>query len=459
MTQNYNIKEINRDVFSMIIPISIEGILQMIASTVLMAMMGRVDVLAVNAVGVGTRVTQLLWAFVRGIGVGVTVTVAKDLGAKRQDKLRKNALGGIISLFCITGFFSALIYIFAGPIVRAFGGSESTIAQSIAYMRIIAPAMPFWSILLSTAGILQGLGDAKTAMVLTGFYNLINITVGYVLIFGKLGFEPLGVVGAGWAMVTSQVSMAVISLGVLLYKGVFRNISPDALPKEALFEKYSTSAALKTLYKVGIPAAFENMLWQLGALAMMKPIISYGDYAYAAHQLAMQAESISYMPTMGFGIAATSLIGRCCGAGELQKGKLYFDQIHKIMFKITLVIIGIMVIFPKQLMAILTESPDIISLGAWYLIITAATLLPQNLYGVYCGALRGAGYTKLPMYMAFAGLWLVRVPLSFVFAYLIPGTTILYIWVAMGIDLVTRYTLSRMFYKKMDVFKETTVQA
>lgn len=458
MTQDYSIKEINRDVFSMIIPISIEGVLQMIASTVLMAMMGRVDVLAVNAVGVGTRVTQLLWAFVRGIGVGMTVTVAKDLGAKRQDKLRKNALGGIVSLFCITGFFSALIYFFASPIVRAFGGSENTIAQSISFMKIIAPAMPFWSILLTTAGILQGLGDAKTSMVLTSLYNLINITIGYVLIFGKLGFAPLGVVGAGWAMVISQVSMAVISLSVLVYKGVFRNRKLDESSQE-LLEKYSTSAALKTLYKVGIPAAFENMLWQLGALAMMKPIISFGDYAYAAHQLAMQAESISYMPTMGFGIAATSLIGRCCGAGELQKGKLYFDQIHKMMFRITLVIIGVMVIFPKQLMAILTESPEIISLGAWYLIITAATLLPQNLYGVYCGALRGAGYTKLPMYMAFAGLWLVRVPLSFIFAYLIPGTTILYIWVAMGIDLVTRYTLSRMFYKKMDVFKETAVQA
>lgn len=457
MTQEYNIREINRDVFSMIIPISIEGVLQMIASTVLMAMMGRVDVLAVNAVGVGTRVTQLLWAFVRGIGVGMTVTVAKDLGAKRQDKLRKNALGGIVSLFCITGFFSALIFVFASPIVRAFGGSEGTIAQSIAFMRIIAPAMPFWSVLLTTAGILQGLGDAKTAMVLTCFYNLINISVGYVLIFGKLGFTSLGVAGAGWAMVISQVTMATISIAVLLYKGVFRNVPFEASASE-LPEKYGTASALATLYKVGIPAAFENMLWQLGALAMMKPIISYGDYAFAAHQLAMQAESISYMPTMGFGIAATSLIGRCCGAGELQKGKLYFNQIHKMMFRITLVIIGIMVIFPKQLMAVLTESPEIINLGAWYLIITAATLLPQNLYGVYCGALRGAGHTKLPMYMAFAGLWLVRVPLSFIFAYLIPGTTILYIWVAMGIDLVTRYTLSRMFYKKMDVFKEKSVQ-
>lgn len=455
MTENkgirYDLKEINRDVFSMIVPISVEGVLQMVVSTVLMAMIGRIDVLAVNAIGIGTRITQLLWAFAKGIAVGVTVMVAKDLGAGHKQNLRINAVNGLASLFAVTAVCSLGIYTFAPQIVHAFGGSAETMAQSILYMRIISVGIPFWSILLTTSGILQGLGDAKTPMFLTSAYNILSIAIGYVLIFGNFGFPSMGIAGAGWALVIAQLIMAVISFTTLVKKGIFKAETVEGYSRQVQF------MALKGLYIVGLPAAFENMLWQLGAIAMMKPIIGYGDYAYAAHQMSMQAESISYMPTMGFGIAATSLIGRCFGANNYDKAKVYFAQIKKLLLYVTATIMFVMIVFAKPLMGILTQSPEIINLGAWYLVIAAVTLIPQNLYGVYCGAMRGAGYTKLPMYLAFTGLWLIRVPLSFISAYFIAGSTIHFVWIAMGIDLITRYFLSRYTMQKKDIFKDQSL--
>ena len=102
---------------------------------------------------------------------------------------------------------------------------------------------------------------------------------------------------------------------------------------------------------------------------------------------------------MGFGIATTSLVGRCFGAKDLESGRKYFKRIAKYMAIITTTVMVIMVVFRKFLMGILTPSQEIIDLGSIYLIITACTLIPQNLHGVITGALKGAGLTKPPMYI------------------------------------------------------------
>lgn len=440
--------EIRKNVLSMIIPVSIEGILQMISSTVLMAFLGRVDVLAVNAVGIGQRMTQLLWSFVKGMGVGITVCVARDVGAKKTENLKITSIVGMLSLICIVIFFSGLIALFAEPIVRFFGGSEETMVQSIDYMRIICIGLPFWTVMLCNASVLQGFGDAKTPMTVSVIYNIVNIGLGYLLIFGGFGVPAFGLYGAAWATVISQLLMCVLCIGIMLKKQIITNMFHELTKSVS-----NTVAQLRYLYKISLPSAFENMVWQLGSLAMMKPIISYGDIPYASHQLAMQAESISYMPTMGFGIATTSLVGRCFGAKDLESGHKYFKRIAKYMAIITTTVMVIMVVFRKFLMGILTPSQEIIDLGSIYLIITACTLIPQNLHGVITGALKGAGLTKPPMYISVICLWGIRVVLTYVFTYLVPGSTIHYVWIAMSIDIVSRFLMSSTYFRKKKIFK------
>lgn len=442
--------EIRKNVLSMIIPVSVEGILQMISSTVIMAMLGQVDVLAVNAVGVGTRMTQLLWSFVKGMGVGITVCVARDVGAKKTDRLKLTSIVGMLSLIVIVIFFSGLIVLFAEPIVRFFGGSAEMMAQSVDYMRIICIGLPFWTVMLCNASVLQGFGDAKTPMVVSVIYNVVNIALGYFMIFGGCGLPAMGIHGAAWSTVLSQIAMCVLCLGILIKKDIITGMF-----KELASSWKKTSEQLKYLYKIGVPSAFENMVWQLGSIAMMKPIISYGDIPYASHLLAMQAESISYMPTMGFGIATTSLVGRCFGAEDYDSGYKYFKKIEKYMLSITITVMFIMVVFRRFLMGILTPSPEIIDLGSVYLVITAFTLIPQNLHGVITGALKGAGLTKPPMYIAVACLWGIRVTLTYVFTYLVTGSTIQYVWIAMAIDILTRFVMSSTYFRKKKIFSST----
>ncbi len=445
-------KQIHNDVMGMIIPVSIEGILQMIASTVIMAMLGRIDVLGVNAMGVGTRVTQLLWAFARGMSIGITVCVARDIGAKKTEHVKGTAVMGMLSLILIVLICSILMGVFAAPIVEIFGGTADMIADSIQYMKIIVIGLPFWTVSLCTAGIMQGQGDAKTPMKITVLYNILNIGFGYVLMFGAFSIEGMGLFGAAYGTVTSQILISLVCLVVLYKKGILTNLMQDVFG-----DMNRAFGQLFRLYKIGIPSSMESMLWQLGSIAMMAPIISFGEYPFATHQMAMQAESISYMPTMGFSIATTSLVGRCFGAADPELGKRYFSRISKYMMGITVVIIGVMIIFPAQLMAILTDDPQIIALGSVYLRITSCTLIPQNLQGLFSGVLKAAGYTNYPMIIAFVGLWLIRVPGTFLSAYVLPNSTIIYVWIFMSIDLVSRFLLAFYIYRKKKLFGDKNV--
>jgi Na+-driven multidrug efflux pump len=172
--------------------------------------------------------------------------------------------------------------------------------------------------------------------------------------------------------------------------------------------------------------------------------------------MGMQAESISYMPAFGFSIVTTTLVGQCIGSREPEMGKAYLGETIKGSILITSISVIFLVFFPRQVMSLLTNDAEVIRLGAYYLIIMGIVQIPQNLAGVFGGALRGAGFTKVPMTTAFAGLWGIRVPFTLVLTYVFK-LGIVYIWIAMGVDLVFRLFLSYFLYKRKDIFSAKLV--
>ena len=447
METGINTREIRGNIFSMIIPISVEGLLQMIASTILMGMIGRLDVHSINAWGLMSRLTQVLWAIIRGISLGVTIGIASDLGAGNRRRIQQIVLSMLGTLFAFGLVFAGLLATFAPQFVALLGGSGEMAEKAVAAARICCISLPFWTVMLCTSGILQGHSNAKVPMMVMTVYNFACAGIGYLLIYGSFGLPRLEIYGAALTLVIAQIVMSAVCLIILGKYGFFKNIRKAGLTPVIIREN------IARILRYGLPPAVENLLWNLGSIAMLRPILHYGDYAYAAHQLGMQAEAISYMPTMGFGIATSSLLSRSFGAGKPKEAEAYFRKIVKYITLVTVALIAIIFLARYPLMGLLTNDPEIIYLGTIYLITVVITLMPSNLSGIYMGALRVSGYTKSPMIFSIIGLWCVRVPLCYISAYLIPGSTIVWIWAAMGIDLVTRYSLGLFRLKHKRVFE------
>ena len=141
------------------------------------------------------------------------------------------------------------------------------------------------------AGVLQGMGNAKTPMFSIAILNIINIVFGYIFIF----LREMGLRGAGYAYNIAYISAALFGINILFSNnGVITNVG-------GRFEfKFNLKEAL-TILALGLPTSFETVFWQGASIFITRAILTYGEIAYAAYQLGLQAESISYMPA-GFGL-------------------------------------------------------------------------------------------------------------------------------------------------------------
>lgn len=442
--------EIRRKIYSMILPITMENILQTLAGLISMGMIGRIDVVAVGAIGISTRITQILWAFFKGITTGASVFVAQAYGAGDMCKLKNVIQQTLLSTVILAIGFQQLIYWNASVFLKIFNPSINLMNSAAAYLKIVSLGLPFMVIMLVVAGVLQGMGNARVPMRIALIMNLVNIVLSYILIFNSLKLPIFGIVGAAYALVIAQFTGAAIGIYVLFNKkGILGSVSGISLFKIDFTQ-------ISDIYNVGIPSSLESVFWQLSAIILTRIMLTFGETPFAAYQLGLQAESISYMPALGFSVSATAFIGFSLGAKNKEMGKQYMKELIKGSFIVTLVSASILIFFPRFIMGLLTYDTEIIRLGSIYLLLMGLVQVPQNISSVLSGALRGAGFTKVPMIIAGIGLWGIRIPLSFILTHFF-SMGIVSIWAVMCVDLVFRFVLSILLYKTKNIYDQKTV--
>lgn len=448
--ENLEISDIRRKIFSMILPIMIENILEMAAGIISMAMIGRISALAIDSFGIGNRIVQIIWALFKGITTGATVFVAQAYGAGDYKRLRQIILQTLVSGVVLLIVLQQIIFWKASSILMIFNPTSELLLQGTLYLKIASWGLPFLGLMLLTIGVLQGMGNAKTPMYIALFMNLINVIISYPMIFGKFGFPVMGLKGAAIATVIAQFLGAAAGIYILFH------------PKgELSLLKYAKNFKLnfkeiRNIYKVGLPTSFEFIFWQVAAIILTRAILSYGEISFAAYQLGLQAESISYMPAAGFGIAATAFVGQSIGAQNGQMGKRYLKEILKESLILTICTACLLIFCPGVIMRLLTNDRQVVGLGMKYLIIMGFVQVPQNMSNALNGALRGAGYTKVSMIVAGIGLWGIRIPSSLLLAYVFKSSIIV-IWMMMGVDLIVRFMLSLFLYKSKDIYHSKRV--
>lgn len=438
---NLNDKQIKSRIISMILPITVENILQMTAGLVLMAMIGRINPIAVGSIGITMVIYKIVWAVFKGIGTGASVLVAQSYGGENFLRLKFISEQAFMVAFGLSVLFQQLVYWNAGSLLKVFNPNPELLMNGTIYLKTISWSFPALSMIILVAGVLQGMGNAKTPMITVGILNVINIIFGYIFIF----VMDMGLKGAGYAYNIAYGSAAVFGLIMVFGKrGILTNIGGrfkfDFHIKESI-----------NIVRFGLPTSFESAFWQMSSIFITRAILTYGDIAYAAYLLGLQAESISYMPATGFGIAATTFTGQALGGKDRDLGKKYLRQLIKITIIITIIAGGALIFIPNQIMRILTDDPEVIKIGAMYLIVMGITQLPQNISGVLNGALRGAGYIKAPMISAGIGLWVIRVPLVLSIAFIFKADLI-WIWIVIGLDMCFRLIFSYTYFKKKNIF-------
>lgn len=275
---------------------------------------------------------------------------------------------------------------------------------------------------------MRGLGKTKLAFYVGCTGNIVNLAVSCMLIYGW-GLPCLGARGAAWGTGAYQLTGGLLAVCLLMKHPVLR------LGWRDIFILRLT--AMKRILRISLPAAMEQLAIQGGRLIYSFILVSVGAVQFAAHQIAVQVESLSFLPCFGFSVAAMTLVGQNLGKTKPELAAQYAWVTTKIAFWSMSAMEIFFLLFARQLTSFFTSEADVIYWGILCVMLAALEQPFIAVSSVLAGALRGAGDTKWPMYIAVVGVWFIRVPLVYLLIVLWKQN-IIAAWVITAADFLVR---------------------
>ncbi len=395
-----------------------------------MIMVGRVGPIAVAAVGLTNQPFMLGLALSFALNVGTTAVIARSIGAKDYATADETAKQSFLVNGVLAVIFSIAGYYYAEPILLFMGAGPDVLPSGLVYFRIISLTFGFSSLSMGIAAMLRGAGDTRTPMRVNMIANICVVLVGYPLIYGILGFGGLGVAGAAIASGVARFVGMALGLWALVRGNVPVHIrfATGCRPDWQLLTRVS---------RVGIPTAMEQFVMRTGQILFIRVVASLGTEVFAAHQIALNVLSLSFMPGMAFAVAATTLVGQNLGAGRTDEAVAVGWEVRRLGMWLAWTVSAVFIFLGPWIMRLYTTDPTVIAQGAIALKIIGLIQPPQISQFILAGGLRGAGDTRWPLYATMVGMWGSRVLLSHIFV-TIMGWGLVGAWASMALDQLAR---------------------
>jgi putative MATE family efflux protein len=267
--------------------------------------------------------------------------------------------------------------------------------------------------------------------------NIINVVVSFLFIGGQFGLPVMGIQGAAMGAAVARTFGCVAVIAVLL-RG-----RANLILDQPLWPDFSM---ITRVTRVGLPFAGEQAVFQGALIIFLGMITQLGTAAYAAHNLVIRIESLSFLPGWGYGIAASALVGQGLGANDPDEAAASTYEAFRQNSIIMLVLGTLMVVLPGVLLRLFINDAAVISAGTIPLQIAGAFQIFMGSNFVFSGALRGAGDTRWPLYTKIISTWMLRLPISYFL--LRSGAGLTGVWIAMGVDFFSQSILAYLRFRQ-----------
>ena len=374
------------------LPLMLSSILQLMFNAVDIIVVGRFSgSQALAAVGSTTALINIFTNLFIGISLGANVLAARYYAAGRNKEMSET-VHTAITLALISGVVMAFVgLIFAKGALELMGTPEDVIRLSTLYMRIYFLGMPFFMLYNYGAAILRAVGDTKRPLIfliISGCANaVLNMTL--VIIF------HLGVAGVAIGTVISQMISCVLVLRCL-----YRSEGSYQLRFSKLSIK---SAYLKPIFQVGIPAGIQSTVINFSNALLQSSVNSFGSTAMAGYTAANNVLGFLYVSVNAITQACMSFTSQNYGVGK-------YKRMDRVLFDCLILTVGVAgvlgggaYLFGAQIMRIYTQDPEVIACGLEILAITTVPYFLCGIMDLFPGALRGMGYSAVPMILSVIG--------------------------------------------------------
>lgn len=419
----------NRDLVTLLIPLIIEQLLALLVGLADSIMIANVGESAVSGVSLVDSCMMLLINLFAALATGGAVVAGQYLG-QRDTKNGCEAAQQLVWFMAVISIaVMVLVYIFKDLILNnVFGSITPEVKAHVnTYLLIVAASIPFLAVYNGGAAIFRAMGNSKVSMEISILMNIINVVGNAILIYGF----GCGAEGVAIPTLVSKIVAAVAVVFLLINQNLTLHI------KRTL--KYIPNwQVIKKILYIGVPNGMENSMFQLGKILVLGLVATFGTYAIAANAVCNILAGFQILPGMATGLAVTTVISRCIGAGDYEQVRYYTKKLHIFSYVgllFSVVLIWILLSFILKVYNLSDEATNAARSIMYLHGVCAIFVWPLSF--TLPSVFRAAGDVKYSMVTSVTSMWICRVVMSYVIGRYM-GLGVFGVWVAMIMDWCAR---------------------
>lgn len=416
-----------KDTIQLSIPLILTQVGHIVTGMVDNIFLGRIGNTEQAAGILSNNLFVMLLVFSIGMSFVITPSIS-DAHMNKNEREKAFVFKNALYINFGTAILLFLILYAATPILYYMQQPQDVVELAIPFFSVLSFSIIPVSLFFVCKQYTEGLSNTKAAMYISVIGNIVNIILNYLLIYGYAGLPEMGYMGSCWATFFARLLMGV---GFLIF--VFRHQSVNSFTKYYKEAKI-TATHFWTLLKDGLASAMQ-VTFEVTAFAISGLIAGvFGKEQIDAHGIALSLAAFTYMFASGIGSATTIRVGNFYAINNL----IDMKQAIKTSYKLVIMVMGCMALvficFNQLLPQIFSIDAEIIAISAKLLLIAAFFQLFDGTQVVAICILRGVEDYKFSTYLAFIGYWLIALPLSYVFAFILQWQ-VYGVWLALIIGL------------------------
>lgn len=399
-----------KTIITLAIPVIIGQLGQIAMSVTDTIMVGDLGKTSLAAAALGNSLFGIIMMVGIGFSMAITPLVGMSKSSGEQEECGRLLRQGVLATLLVGALLFLITWVVA-MLIPWFRQPAEIVPSSMEYLKILGWSLFPIMIFQSYRQFAEGLSLMKPAMIITLIAVLFNAFANWVLIFGNLGFPALELTGAGYATLSSRIFMAIALALLISYS------SKVAVYRPNLHFRSIDWGLIRKIISLGIPISGQ-FFFEVSAFSMVAVFAGWlGTEELAAHQVALNLVSITYMVLVG--IAATATVRVANGAGQENPIMVRRSGLVAILAASGVAIFfgSYYVLFRDFLPTFYSTDQQVINLAASLLLIAALFQFSDGIQAVALGALRGLTDVKVPTGIAFFAYWLFGIPVGYFLAF------------------------------------------
>ena len=374
-------------------------------------MLGAYSEEALSGVAAVNQIQFVYQQLVYGVTNGLLVLGTQYWGQKRVAEIRRLSAIGLRLETALAVVLFVLVSVFSRPALRIFTPNEAFIAQGVDYLRIVRFSYPFFALTALKLGTMRMVESVRIALRVSIISLCLNVAINYLLIFGRLGAPEMGVRGAAVGTLAARAAECVI-VAVHMFR---REKTLDIHLRDY---RRIDRAMLRDVLRVGTPVLITSALWGVSNALQTVILGHMSDSAISAQSISSTVFLLLKVTAVGAASAASVMIGRTVGTGDIGKVREYSRTLQAMFLCIGAVLALMMLSLRRPLLRVYRVSDETRALADAYMVIQSVVLFTMSYQmPVNTGIIRGGGDTRFVLWLDLISIWGVVMPLSLLGAF------------------------------------------